>query len=176
MTGVKELARKHVSRLVCPAFREISDSYVAYARRDAARRHDDFLEEVVPEIPKWLGLDRCERVNISIKEREIRGNIDAVLQCGDTYVVIEAKSYPFADIDEQKYCETRWTRAYVADYEQLVLYAYGVMKELGAGAKVRAVLVYRGYAKNKDALFIIEPSLDDKSIRSCCCFCKRRRL
>ena len=165
MTGVKELARKHVSRLVCPVFIEISDSYVAYARRDAARRHDNFLEEVViPEIPKWLGLDRCERVNIPIEEREIRGNIDAVLRCGDTYVVIEAKSYPFADIDEQKYCETQWTRAYVADYEQLVLYAYGVRKKLDAGAKVRAVLVYRGYAKNKDALFIIEPSLDDKSI------------
>ena len=165
MTGVKELARKHVSRLVCPAFREIRDSYVAYARRDAAQRHDNFLEEVViPEIPKWLGLDRCERVKISIEEREIRGNIDAVLRCGDTYVVIEAKSYPFADIDEQKYCETQWTRAYVADYEQLVLYAYGVRKKLDAGAKVRAVLVYRGYAKNKDALFIIEPSLDDKSI------------
>jgi hypothetical protein len=164
MTGVKELARKHVSRLVCPAFIEISDSFVAYARQEAIRRHDDFLEEVVPQIPKWLGLDRCERVKISIKEGGIRGNIDAAFQCGDTYVVIETKSYPFADIDEQKYCETRWTRTYVADYEQLVLYAYGVRKELGAGAKVRAVLVYKGYAKNKDAIFIIEPSLDDKSI------------
>jgi len=164
MTGVKELARKHVSRLVCPRFKEKSDSYVAYARRDAARRHDDFLEKVIPEIPKWLGLDRCERVKISIKEGEVKGDIDAVLWCGDTYVVIEAKSYPFADIDEQKYCETQWTRAYVADYEQLVLYAYEVQKKLGAGAKVRAVLVYEGYAKNKDAIFIIEPSLDDKSI------------
>jgi hypothetical protein len=164
MTGVKELARKHVSRLVCPAFKEKSDSYVAYARQEAARRHDDFLEKVVPEIPKWLGLDGCKRVEISIKEGETRGNIDAALQCGDTYVVIEAKSYPFADIDEQKYCETQWTRTYVADYEQLVLYAYKVQKKLGAGAKVRAVLVYEGYAKNKDALFIIEPSLDDKSI------------
>jgi hypothetical protein len=164
MTGVKELARKHVSRLVCPAFKEKSDSFVAYARQEAARRHDDFLEKVVPEIPKWLGLDGCKRVEISIKEGEIRGNIDAALQCGDIYVVIEAKSYPFADIDEQKYCETQWTRAYVADYEQLVLYAYEVQKKLGAGAKVRAVLVYEGYAKNKDALFIIEPSLDDKSI------------
>jgi len=165
MTGVKELARKHVSRLVCPAFEEIRDSYEAHARQEAARRHDDFLEGVViPEIPKWLGLDRCERASTSIEEGGMRGNVDAVLRCRDTYVVIEAKSYPFADIHEEKYCETQWTRTYVADYEQLVLYAYGIRKKLDTGAKVRAVLVYRWRIKNGDSLFIIEPSLDDKSI------------
>jgi superfamily II DNA/RNA helicase len=165
MTGVKELARKHVSRLVCPAFEEIRDGYEAHARQEAARRHDDFLEGVViPEIPKWLGLDRCERASTSIEEGGMRGNVDAVLRCGDTYVVIEAKSYPFADIHEEKYCETQWTRTYVADYEQLVLYAYGIRKKLDTGAKVRAVLVYRWRIKNGDSLFIIEPSLDDKSI------------
>ena len=55
MTGVKELARKHVSRLVCPAFKEKSDSFVAYARQEAARRHDDFLEKSFQKFPNGSG-------------------------------------------------------------------------------------------------------------------------
>ena len=157
MTGAKVAARKYVSKLLCPKFKERQDEYIAYAREKGAKRHDEYLEYVLKRVPEWLRLHNCKETKADIEG----GRVDGLLQCGDIYVVVEVKSYPFADIDEDKYCETQWTRTYIADYEQLLIYAHKLREKLGANAKIRALLVYRGLAGKRDAVFIVEPRLDE---------------
>ncbi len=157
MTGAKATARKYVSKLVCPNFKERQDEYLIYAREKGSKRHDEFLGYILKRIQEWLRLDNCTETQAEIEG----GRIDGLLQCGGTYVVVEVKSYPFADIDEDKYCNTQWTRTYIADYEQLLIYAHKLRTKLTTNAKIRALLIYRGLPGKSNTIFIVEPSLDE---------------
>ena len=135
LLGAKETAGKILSGAYCPHF---TQSGKTQPSSGAARRHDEFARDVCNRLKQVIP-GRCEE-DKEIKDKMERAVPDCVLNCGDVYYFVEVKSYPFAELDDKRFCTEGYKRPYLRDLEQALEYA----RRWGGQGKKRVILVYRG--------------------------------
>ncbi len=147
MRPAREEARKYRSLVLCPLFREVVVDERAVKKRTEA--HDDFVKKAVLLLSEMEG--GCRELRLDLE----RAQPDAVLECGDKIYVVEVKSYPFATVDEERYCSSGYLRPYPADFEQAV--SYKERARARTSKRIVPVLVYRGIPLGglRDAPFLI---------------------
>ncbi|MEM0463053.1 MAG: DEAD/DEAH box helicase [Pyrobaculum sp.] len=96
---------------------------------------------------------RCEE-DKEMKDKMERAVPDCVLKCGDVHYFVEVKSYPFAELDDKRFCTEGYKRPYLRDLEQALEYARRGSEQ----GKKRALLVYRGlpFEGLRDAVVVFE--------------------
>lgn len=138
MMAAREEARRIRSLLHCYHFKEDITEDAKKVLEAKSREHDELVARVVRIFRDIIGSE-CIEENPLVK----RGVADAVLRCIDKIYVLEIKSYPFAEINEESYCQRGFTRSYIADFEQAVLYGEEIRRRFSS-PEVIPVLVYRG--------------------------------
>lgn len=133
--AAREEARRIRSLLRCYHFKEDINKKALAAK---SKEHDELVAHIVRIFRNMVGSE-CREESPSVE----RGVADAVLRCGDKIYVLEVKSYPFAEIDEETYCQKGFARSYIADFEQAVLYGEKIGERFKS-SEVIPVLVYRG--------------------------------
>jgi len=134
MVGIKEVASKELSGVLCPNF--------SLQEAGPSQRHEDFVKNVV----QWLerGGFRCER-GVRVESSPYSGYVDIVCEGENVEYVIEVKSYPLS-------------QATLSDYMQLQLYCTKLSRQ--SNAKRECLLAYRGFTRHRsnEVVFIKVPA------------------